>query len=183
MTDQPEEDVNAGADTETEHEPTPEDAAVLAHIEQLYARMRNGANWFYWIAALSMVNTVILLMEGDRHFVVGLGITQLVNGIALAFAQQAPETAMIGKAVAFVITLLASAVVTAFGVGARRGAGWIFIVGMTLYFFDGLLFILFQDWLSVGFHLFALWGIFGGLSASRQLKAMEAAAVEAAPGS
>jgi hypothetical protein len=179
MTDQAEEVTDhpsMGDERELSHEET----ALLAHREQLEAKMRSGANWFFWIAGLSVVNTVILLMEGDRHFVVGLGITQLVNGIALAIAKQNPETATIGKAVAFVLTLLVSTVVGAFGLGARRGWAWIFILGMVLYLVDGLLFILFEDWMSVGFHLFALWGIFGGLRASRELKAMDFVAVAAA---
>jgi hypothetical protein len=176
MTDQSEE-VPESQGIEDQPELSHEETALIAHQEQLAAKMRNGANWFFWIAGLSVVNTVILLMEGDRHFVVGLGITQLVNGIALAIAKQNPETATIGKAVAFVITLLISAVVGAFALGARRGWGWIFILGMALYFLDGLLFILFQDWMSVGFHLFALWGIFGGMRASRELRAMDFVAV------
>ena len=151
--------------------------ALLAHREQLEAKIRSGANWFFWIAGLSVVNTLILLSEGDRHFVVGLGITQLVNAVALAFVKQAPESAMIAKAVAFVVTLLASAVVMAFGFGARRGMTWLFILGMGLYFLDGLLFILFQDWMSVGFHLFALWCMFGGLSAARELNGLDRVAV------
>jgi hypothetical protein len=162
-----------------EDEASSEEAARLAHLAQLTAKMRNGANWFFWIAGLSIANTVILLMEGDRHFVVGLGITQLINAVALAFAQQAPETAMVGKVVAFVITLLASAVVAAFGFGARRGMTWLFIVGMGLYFLDGLLFILFQDWMSVGFHLFALWCMSGGLRASWELNALDRGVVTA----
>ncbi|MGE5195398.1 MAG: hypothetical protein ACM3U2_23135 [Deltaproteobacteria bacterium] len=182
MTDRPEKTIRPEAEPEdvaAEHgdpgeaEISVDEQAELAHREQLTAKMRGGANWFFWIAGLSIANTVILLMEGDRHFVVGLGITQLVNGVALAFAQQAPETAMIGKVVAFVITLLASAVVAAFGFGARRGMAWLFTLGMALYFLDGLLFLLFQDWMSVGFHLFALYCMFGGLRAARELNGLD----------
>jgi hypothetical protein len=175
---QPEE-VSARSGSLDEPEHSPGEQSVLVRREQLAAKMRGGANWFFWIAGLSVANTAILLMEGDRHFVVGLGITQLVNAIALEIAKQAPETATAGKVVALVVTLLASAVVTAFAFGARRGMAWLFILGMILYFFDGLLFILFGDWLSLGFHLFALWGIFGGLRAARELNALPLAAAEA----
>src|SRR5262245_59525167 len=102
---------DAGAD---EEQSSPEEQALLAHRAQLAAKMRHGANWFLLIAGLSVANTVILLMEGNRHFVVGLGITQLVNVLALAIAKQAPEAATTGKVVALVVTLLASAVVAAF---------------------------------------------------------------------
>jgi len=38
---------------------------------------------------------------------------------------------------------------------------------------DGLLFLLFGDWLSVGFHGVALYFIFGGLLARNQLSALQ----------
>jgi hypothetical protein len=162
---------------ESQEMPTLHNGGELAQREVLEAQLQKGANWFFWIAGLSIVNTIILLMEGDRHFVVGLGITQFINGIALAVGQQNPDAALIGKAVAFVMTLIVAAVVAAFGFGARRGMGWIFVLGMGLYSLDGLLFVLFQDWMSVAFHLFCLWCIFGGLRASRQLRALDEAVV------
>jgi len=157
-----------------------QEQALLAHREQLTAKMRNGGNWFFWIAGLSIVNTVILLAEGDRQYMVGLGVTQFVNGFALAMAKQAPDIGAGAKIAAFVFTLLASAVVAAFGFGARRGLTWLFALGMGLYLFDGLLLAVFQDWLSAGFHLFALACMFGGLRAARELNALDRAAVTAA---
>jgi hypothetical protein len=154
-----------------------EEQALLAHRGQLTAKMKNGGNWFFWIAGLSVVNTVILLAEGDRQYMVGLGVTQFVNGFALAMAKQAPETTTAAKVAALVFTLMASAVVAAFGFGARRGLTWLFAIGMGLYLFDGLLLAAFQDWLSAGFHLFALGCMFGGLRAARELNALDRAAV------
>src|SRR5262245_42801333 len=127
------------------------DAVVEAHFEQLENRARVGANWFFWIAGLSIINTFMLLGEANRQFVIGLGITQVANVIALEMIKQAPETATAAKGVAYALTFLASAFVAAFGIGARYRLSWVFIVGMTLYAIDGLLFLLFQDWLSVGF--------------------------------
>ena len=74
---------------------SPEETAALMHYGLLEKNLRNGANWFFWIAALSVVNSVILLLEGDRSFVIGLGVTQVINVAALTFAQQAPKTAAI----------------------------------------------------------------------------------------
>lgn len=167
-------DDNAGVsnDVELAEEPiAPADEALQAHLEQLESRARSGANWFFWIAALSIVNTFLLLGAADRQFVIGLGITQLINAIALEAAKQAPETAGIAKGVAYVMTFLGAAFVAAFGLGARYRLSWIFIIGMALYALDGLLFLLFQDWFSVAFHVFALTGIYRGLSACRELKA------------
>src|SRR5438093_337069 len=42
-------------------EPSLESTAAPADREILQTKMVNGANWFFWIAALSVVNSVILL--------------------------------------------------------------------------------------------------------------------------
>jgi len=153
-------------------------SAQSAERRQLEAKFRGGANWFFWIAALSIVNSVILLAEGDRQFVVGLGITQVANGIALEVVKQHPETSMIVKGIAFAFTCLAGGFFAAIGAGSRKGWIWVFAIGILFYILDALLLLLFQDWMSFGFHLFALFGIFGGLSACRKLQAMELAQSE-----
>src|SRR5262245_38242766 len=45
----------------------------------LVAQQRSGAQWFYWIAALSLVNSVLAIAGQDWRFIIGLGITQLVH--------------------------------------------------------------------------------------------------------
>jgi hypothetical protein len=156
-----------------QHEPSAEDAAALAHYQQLQVKLRTGANWFYWIAGLSVVNWLILLAEGDRQFVVGLGITQVVNGIAVAVGKQNPDVAFVCNVVAGVFTCIAAAVFAAFGLGSRRRLTWVFICGMMLYTLDGLLLLIGPDLFSFGFHIFALVGIFGGFKACRELNALD----------
>ena len=43
---------------------------------------------------------------------------------------------------------------------------------MIIYTFDGLIFLLFQDWFSLGFHGLALFFMFQGLRALGQLKTL-----------
>jgi hypothetical protein len=43
------------------------------------ARVVNGAKWFYWIAGLSLVNSLVVVFGGNFHFVLGLGITSVVD--------------------------------------------------------------------------------------------------------
>ena len=45
-------------------------------------RARAGARWFYWIAGLSFVNSLVVISGGSLHFVVGLGITSIVDAAA-----------------------------------------------------------------------------------------------------
>jgi hypothetical protein len=173
MSDHPDE---ADDDLESIHEdaqPSP-DVAALAEYEQLEAKVKSGANWFFWIAALSIVNSVAGLAEkNERSFVIGLGVTQVVNALAIVIAQNNPEIATAAKVVAVMVTCIAAAITATFGFGARRRLSWVFILGMVLYAMDGLLYLLFLDFMSFAFHAFALWCMYGGLRACRQLNAID----------
>lgn len=143
---------------------------------KLVNQHRGGANWFFWIAGLSLVNSIVILVGGGWSFVVGLGITQVFDAVAAA----AVEEGMAGASgtvlgIVFLLDLAVAGVFVLFGVLARKGYVWAFVVGMVLYGLDGLLFLLVQDWLSIAFHAFALVGLFGGLSAWKKLQAMEPA--------
>lgn len=145
-------------------------AAAAPDLSALENQQRQGANWFFWIAALSLVNTAILLSGGDRNFVIGLGIASLIAAFAVHATQQAnPEMAILVKGIALVFCILASGVFTGFGVFARRRHAWAFILGMTFYTFDAMIYLLIQDWMSFGFHIFALVCLWNGLKACRSL--------------
>jgi hypothetical protein len=143
-------------------------------LAQLDARGRSGADWFFWIAALSLINSVILLSGGDTHFVVGLGVTLVADVIAKSVAEQQPEIAGTAQVVAFVFDLLVAGVMCSFGWLSRRGVLPVFALGMFLYLLDGLIYVLIGDWLSVGFHAFVLFGMWSGFMAYRQMKTIKA---------
>jgi len=148
---------------------------VRAELAQLHARGTSGAGWFFWIAALSLINSIILLSGGDRHFVVGLGVTSIADAVARTVADQNPEVAGVAKGIAFGFTVFVAAVVCLFGWLSRRPILPVFALGMILYLLDGLIYVMFQDWMSVGFHAFVLFGMWNGFNAYRQMKAMKAA--------
>lgn len=150
----------------------PGPAPDLARLK-LETRFLAGANWFFWIAGLSVVNAVILAAGGEWNFVVGLGITQLLGGIAHALAQEMGGGAAgtVAQAFALVGSVVAAGLFVLFGVLARKRYGWSFIVGMVLYGLDGLLFLLGPDVLSIAFHVFALVCIFAGYRALGELQA------------
>ena len=144
-------------------------------IEKLRTAFLSGANWFFWIAGLSLVNSVILLFSGEWSFVIGLGATQVVDGIASVVVEEAEaDMVMIVRIVALCLDVFIALVFVLFGWLARKRMALAFIVGMLVYFVDGLIFLLVQDWMSIGFHGFALFWIFGGLSAMKKLAKMEA---------
>src|SRR5216117_2936789 len=40
------------------------------------AQLKSGASWFYWIAGLSLINSIVAFTGGQWAFLFGLGITQ-----------------------------------------------------------------------------------------------------------
>ena len=141
---------------------------------KLENRLKNGAGWFFWIAGLSLVNSIILMVGGQWNFLIGLGITQVIDGIASGIAMEAGvEAATIIKALAFVADLLVAGLFVIFGILAMKRYKLSFIIGMILYALDGLIFLMVPDLLSIGFHLFALFGLYGGLQAHMKLSEIE----------
>jgi len=127
------------------------------------ARVINGAKWFYWIAALSVVNSLVMLFGGQLHFVVGLGISSVVD----AMAKQAGSA---GAVLDIVINGFVAGIFVLFGTFARKQQKWAFMIGMALYALDGLLLLAAGDILSVAFHGYALYAIYRGLAAVNQLQ-------------
>jgi len=148
--------------------------SVRAELAQLHARGTSGAGWFFWIAALSLINSIISLSGGDRHFVVGLGVTFVADIVARVVAEQNPELAATAKGIAFGFSVLVAGVLCLFGWLSRRPILPVFIIGMVLYLLDGLIYVRFEDWMSVGFHVFVLIGMWSGFQAYRQMLAMKA---------
>lgn len=117
-----------------------------------------GASWFFWIAALSLVNSFITMSGSNWHFILGMGVTLVMDVIGA-------HTGSVGTVVAFVVNLVIAGIVVLFGVFARKGQKWAFLVGMVLYTCDGVLLLVFRDFLSAAFHVYALFCIFRGFKA------------------
>jgi hypothetical protein len=147
-----------------------EPEAFVSERAKLEQQHRQGSAWFFWIAGLSLVNSVIILTGNEWSFIIGLGVTQLIDGIAVALSADLGSTATL---VALFLDLLVAAAFVGLGILARRGYQAVYLVGMIVYAFDGAIFLLVQDWLSVGFHAFALFCIFAGFKANRALAELE----------
>jgi len=145
---------------------------------QLEERTKSGAHWFYWIAALSLITSIIALMGSSWGFIVSLGVTRVVDAIA---AQVAHETGSAVKVIAFVFDLIAIAIFAGLGYFASKRHTWAFVVGMVLYLLDSVILIVVGDWLGIAFHAFVLWSVFGGYKACTQLVALDREAALAPP--
>lgn len=138
--------------------PQPIRPSIHPEIPQLLGRMQSGASWFFWIAALSIVNSFATGVQ----FVVGLGITQIIDGLA-------QSEGGIGAVGGLVLDVFVAGIFALFGVFARKGNTACFVLGMFIYFLDGLIFAYYQVWISVAFHGLALYFIFTGFTAQRKL--------------
>ncbi len=145
--------------------PTGRPASAMAGLE-MERQLKSGAGWFYWIAALSAINTVASLSGSSWRFMFGLGITQFIDVVA-------HEAGSLGTVIAIVLDLIVLGLFILFGFFAARRHNWSFIVGMVLFALDGLIFLLVPDWLGVGLHVFALYCLFKGFQANRALQALE----------
>jgi hypothetical protein len=126
------------------------------------SRVRSAGNWFYWIAGLSLLNSAVVILGGNFHFVVGMGITAVVD----ALAKQAGSA---GVVLDIMINGFIAGVFCLFGNFAGKGQKWAFLVGMTIYALDAFLLLAVKDVLSVGFHAYALFAIYRGYSVIGQL--------------
>lgn len=135
---------------------------AVSDAARLEKRYLSGANWFFWIAGLSLLNSLLLMTGCDWLFIVGMALNRIVDGIALAFADQ------IGPSVKFAaigIDIIIAGTVCLFGCLARDNRKWAFAAGILFYSLDGLLLLLVNEYTCVGFHAAALFFLFNGLYA------------------
>jgi hypothetical protein len=135
------------------------------------SQSQSGARWFFWIAALSMINSIVILANGHWNFLAGLGITQFISGLAVGLSEQLGTAATV---IAVALDLMVALIFVSLGLFAQKRHTWAFILGMVIYGLDGLIFLLVQDWLAIAFHAFVLYGIYRGLSANLKLSSLEA---------
>lgn len=108
----------------------------------------------------------------EWSFIVGLGATQMVDGIVLAITEEM-EVSQAIKFGAFAVDLLIAGVYVLISFLGLKRIKAIIIMGMVFYALDGLIFLLVGDFLSIAFHGYALFCIFGGLKALNQLSELE----------
>lgn len=133
----------------------------------LQAAMKSGANWFYWIGALSLINSLVIAFEGNLQFPVGLAITQLLAGLGMWLTTTGDSSAFL--IVTLGISLFISIIFAGLGYYAGKGFAAAFIVGIVFYSLDAIIYLAFGDFFGVGFHILALFFIVRGFLVSRTL--------------
>ncbi len=134
-----------------------------ALVAQSEPEVMRGANWFWWIAGLSVVNSIMIHSGSDRSFVIGLGFTLMADAIFKDYLL-----------IALAIDVVALGIIAGFGFFARKGHLWAFVIGIVLYTLDAGIYLVLQDWMSVAFHGLALF--YMGRGALQLRTALKAAA-------
>jgi zinc transporter ZupT len=139
-------------------------AAVDPYV-QINRRVRSGANWFFWIAGLSIVNSIAYRLGLKVTYLIGLAGTMFIEGVAIGLAAYMPNRATLMMGLALVGEILVAGIFVVLGLLARRGLRWAFILGLVFYALDGIIYLVFGDFAPAAFHLLGLFGIVSGLRA------------------
>ena len=131
-------------------------------------RMRRGAGWFLTIAILSGVNSLLQIFDAKMRFIFGLGITQVVDTIGHG-GQNGVLVTVAVDGIFIVMLILCSK-------WAKAGSQGAFVGGMISYALDGVLLLVFSMWLDAAVHAYALYMIWQGYAAARELVQMRQAA-------
>lgn len=152
------------------------DAAQMAFMQKMMIlnnKSRGGINWFFWIAGLSILNSIIFALGANLTFTVGLGMTQLVDGFIHAGTQGSGQNAWVIIVIGVMVNLFIAGIFALFGfLGRKRNRGAI-IAGLVLYLIDAILVLVFKDYFGFLFHGLAVYGIITGLRAMNQLQKLE----------
>jgi len=144
---------------------------LVAQQLQLETRIRNGANWFFWIAGLSAVNTVLELAGGGFRFTFGLGITQFIDVVASLLADDlTPLGGHLITGASVFINLAILSIFVGVGVFARKKNLPAFYIGTGLYVLDGIILAVIGDFLGFAFHILATLGILQGIRSLREFR-------------
>ena len=141
-----------------------------------WAAVRRSAHWFWWIAGLSLLNSIAAIFQSKYSMALGLGITQLFDAL-FYYAEdgtvQSVSTAM--HVVHFVLVMVPITLFYFLGRWSANGNRGAWLAGMLLFLLDGGIFLLAADWIGVGIHAFVLFMLWGGLGMLKAVRAAEAA--------
>lgn len=147
--------------------------AIIQKKIFLDQKIKTGLNWFYWIGAMSILNSIIAATGSSVTFVIGLGITQFIDGFMRAMADDLGGDGSFVRVIGWVIDIAIAGIFIILGILSKKRIRWLIITGMVIYAFDALLMILFKDILGMVFHGLAIVGIWGALKNMKQLQQLE----------
>jgi hypothetical protein len=143
----------------------------------LVAQRDSGAGWFFWIAALTLVNSLLIVFGSEMTFGLGLGFTLLVDAVSTDIAQKTPSMAAGARVFEIFFDIAAIGLTLLWGFLGRKGQNWAMLTGLILLALDTLLLIAATGGsgiVGILIHGWAIFSIFAGWKAGKELARLEA---------
>ncbi len=150
-------------------------SAAVVGAETHVRAMKSGADWFLWIAGLSVVNVVSIMSGSGFGFIIALAVTNEINRFCFKLSESSGAIGTAAFGISVVLNLLAIGLFVMFGLFARKGHIWAFIAGIVFYVVDALLCVLGGQWLMLAFHAWALFSIVLGMRSALAIRRQNAA--------
>jgi len=133
---------------------------LAVEMEQAeYAKpIRNGGNWFFWVAALSLINTIAVATGNDWGFALGLQLTYFIGLTSDLWGAHGNSIALVGN------LLLVGGFIW-FGIAGYSRKYLPYFLGVFIYAGDTILSLLSLHVLTIGIHVWALYSMVKGLTA------------------
>jgi len=136
---------------------------VTGEEQALEATRNRGANWFFWIVGLTVINTIVSFTGIDWSFSLGASVSIIADYIARESGSSS------GRMIALGFDVVVISFYAFCGVMAMRGATWAFIIGLVCFALDSLLLLLSFQIIGILIHGWALFVIFSGAMACANL--------------
>lgn len=134
------------------------------------SKIKSSGNWFFWIGALTLVNSIVAFLGSQWGFFLGFSVLQ-----ALDFGVAEQSIAVRGIVLAFDVVVAIG--FGALGILARRQYVWPFAVGVVLYGLDTALTFLAVFFggsiIAVALHAWAVISLIIGITTVIKLKKMQ----------
>lgn len=163
------------------NQPGAQQMLLAKKLLMLDNRVKSGTGAFFWIAGLSVINTISFLAGSDTTFVIGLGLTQFIDGLTqfidglaqgMAEGVGSPSGSII-TTFAILLDIAVAGIFVLLGIFGRKRHANVVLLGMVLYFMDALIFVWVQDWFAILFHGFMLLSLWNGYRAIGELQKLE----------
>lgn len=148
---------------------TPPPTNQNATVEFIDEDVKKGANWFYWKAVLTVLNGFIMLFGASWAFFLGATITQVFHGVADELSiENGTSSVTSAHGIVFVIALVCAGILSMLGHYAGKAKKWAFIVGLIIYAFDGVIYLLTGSIFGIIIHGIAIYMIIKGMLAIKK---------------
>jgi hypothetical protein len=134
----------------------------LAQLMQMEQEHRNGASWFYWVSALSVLSSILMLIGSKIISALTLASTEFLTGLGM----YAPELLVF----ALIPYLFIIGAMVLIGYLSKKGSRIAYLLGIIFLALDTLVLVWALDIIGILFHALVLYYLIRGYIALSKLK-------------